>query len=192
MPHPPISTVINIAGFYVVWLLLVAGAGYAMEWLGLVALAIWLPVHFRLSDTPREDAWLLIVCLMIGPPLDAILMSVGFIHYNGWSLASWLPPVWIFALWALFGTYLSHTLRFLRTRMVLAVLFGAIGGPAAYWAGVRLGAAEMLEPVWLSYLAVAAGWGLITPALACIAPHHIDGRVQLAREVRQARRAKDE
>ena len=55
---------------------------------------------------------------------------------QGWA------PYWMVALWGAFATTLNHSLRWLTRRPVFAALFGAVGGPIAYSAGVQLGALE--------------------------------------------------
>ena len=52
----------------------------------------------------------------------------------------------------------------MRGRWVLAILFGAIGGPVAYFAAERLGAVS-LNAVPMSYVALSVGWAILTPFL---------------------------
>jgi hypothetical protein len=90
---------------------------------------------------------------------------------HGWSDA--LVPSWILALWAGFVTALNVSLRWmrdknLRGRWVIAVLFGAIGGPIAYMGAARLGAVT-LNNMPLSYIALGLGWAVITPLLLILA-----------------------
>jgi hypothetical protein len=56
----------------------------------------------------------------------------------------------------------------LRGRPWLSLAFGAIGGPASYYAGQALGAIELLQPV-AAMIALAIGWGLILPLLFHVA-----------------------
>jgi hypothetical protein len=50
----------------------------------------------------------------------------------------------------------------------LAAALGAVGGPAAYYGGARLGAAEFL-PGAGTLLILSAGWLLLTPLLVGLA-----------------------
>lgn len=49
-----------------------------------------------------------------------------------------------------------------------AVLFGAIGGPFAYYAGHQLGAVEMADPV-AALTVLAIGWAILMPVLSRLA-----------------------
>jgi hypothetical protein len=72
------------------------------------------------------------------------------------------------ALWALFATTLNESLRMLQTRPWIAALFGAVGGPLAYYAGAGLGALHFVDPgAMLGALTV--GWALATPLLLSLA-----------------------
>ena len=74
-------------------------------------------------------------------------------------------------MWALFGTTLNVSLRWMRGRPVIAVLFGALGGPLSFWAGQRLGAVQITGP-WTGVAVLAVGWALILPLLL-----HLAGRL---------------
>jgi hypothetical protein len=62
----------------------------------------------------------------------------------------WLAPVWIIAMWAGFATLLHVALRWLLPHRWLAALLGAVGGPLAYYAGMRLGAVNFPDPARLA------------------------------------------
>ena len=54
----------------------------------------------------------------------------------------------------------SISLRSVVTRPVLAVLFGAAGGPIAFLAGERLGAVTLLPPLAQSLLRLSMSWAI--------------------------------
>jgi hypothetical protein len=59
-------------------------------------------------------------------------------------------------------------LVWLRRRYPLAVVFGAIGGPLAYYSGAELGATE--APLSLNgMLVLSVAWGVMTPLLLWLA-----------------------
>ena len=80
------------------------------------------------------------------------------------ALVEGAAPYWMVALWALFATTLNVSLRWLRARPWLGALLGALGGPAAYYAGARLGALE-LATAGAGLGAIAIGWAVLTPLL---------------------------
>jgi hypothetical protein len=59
-------------------------------------------------------------------------------------------------------------MRWLVGRWRLAALFGAVGGPGAYYAGAQLGAVSFPEPV-AALAALAVGWSILTPLVCWIA-----------------------
>lgn len=58
-----------------------------------------------------------------------------------------------------------YALYWLSGRHLLAALFGLVGGPFAYWGGVRLGAAELGENTLFSFISLALVWAVVTPLL---------------------------
>ena len=85
------------------------------------------------------------------------------IIYNDPGVPYPLTPIWIVVLWVLFALTLNHSLSWLKGRVVLAAIFGALGGPLAYVAGEKLMAVTIVEPNTLLILAI--GWAFITPLL---------------------------
>ena len=59
---------------------------------------------------------------------------------------------------------LNVTLRWLRYRLWLSSLLGALAGPLAFISGVRLGAAQFVD-ARPALIALALGWGVALPAL---------------------------
>ena len=96
-------------------------------------------------------------------------------------LLSFAAPYWIVAMWALFATTVNLSLRWLKGRLWLALILGAIGGPLAYFAGYRFGAVTFLEST-TALILLSLGWALWTPLLV-LASGRYDGyapaRVQL-------------
>jgi hypothetical protein len=71
-------------------------------------------------------------------------------------------------LWVAFATTFNVSLRWFKQHLLLAALFGAIGGPLAFLAGERLGGVEFTSyPAALTALAI--GWGLLMPLMLLIA-----------------------
>ncbi len=168
------SLLLNVLGFQVGWFACVLGAARGRPWLGpLVALPILL-LHLRSAARPGREALLLAAAGLLGLVLDSALVLAGRLSFAQGVLVAGLAPDWMVTLWVLFATTLNVSLRWLRGLLPLAALLGAVGGPLAYLAGVRLGAGEVLEPAWLGYLAVAAVYALATPALLALA-RRLDG-----------------
>jgi hypothetical protein len=70
--------------------------------------------------------------------------------------------------WYVIAATLNVSMAWLRGRYLLAAIFGAIGGPLAYYGGAELGATEAL-PSLNGILILALGWGVMTPLLVWLA-----------------------
>ena len=83
---------------------------------------------------------------------------------HGWSYS--VTPLWIIVLWMGFAITLNSSLSWLKKKIKLSIVFGAIGGPLAYLAGEKLEAVTLMAPVTL--IVIAIGWSIITPLLIYI------------------------
>ena len=135
MVHP----FINIASFYLGWFACLLGATHNMPWLGVLVMAALLALHLFLTANRTQELRFILVTGLLGTSLDSLLMLGGLYTFTNHTL-SWLCPIWMTALWMGFASTLNHSMRWLRGRYRLTCLFGAIGGPLSYYAGMGLGA----------------------------------------------------
>ncbi|MFT5286079.1 MAG: hypothetical protein ACI8TQ_002247 [Planctomycetota bacterium] len=163
----------NFILFQVGWFACVMAAGEGHLWLGSIAVLVIVALHLLLITRPSERRWELgyILCVgVIGMLADTGLNLLGATNYptveTEWSLA--FAPPFITALWILFATLPNHSLGWLRGRTLLAVIFGAIGGPLAYLGGTRFGAVAVAEEPLLTYGALALEYAIVTPLLLCL------------------------
>jgi len=158
----------------VAWFAVVLSAARGSIWIGpAIAAALLLAASFQLPSSARVR-WLLAALLLglAGAAGDSILAAAGLVRFAA-GYWPWLAPPWIVALWSLSALWLPRLSALSRQPMIAAVL-GAIGGPAAYAGGVRLGAATFRSPSWPSLLALAIEWGIALPLMlrvpALVAP----------------------
>jgi Protein of unknown function (DUF2878) len=156
--------VVNFSLFQVGWFACVLGAAYGSPWIGTAAAAGIVTWHLANAEQPAQEAKLIAMALLIGALWDSLLIALGWIAYPAGTLVAGAAPHWILALWALFATSLNVSMRWLKQRLLNAMLLGAIFGPLSYWGGLRLGAVQFIEPLRLA-IALALGWSLIMPAL---------------------------
>jgi hypothetical protein len=157
----------NLVGFNLVWFALVIGAAQGLWWPGLAALAVFAIATLATSPWPRSDLKLVAAALGIGLVLETALVQGGIFRYATPVPSPALAPIWMLGLWVNFALSVNHSLGFLSGRVALAAVFGAIGGPLAYWGAARVfGAAEILAPAPLALGVLAVAYGLATPALA--------------------------
>ncbi len=155
--------IINFILFQLAWFACVIGAAKGMPWLGVAVTVFALSWHLYQAKNIRSELLLMLCALLIGAAYDQSMLSLGYINYvnNGWSSA--IVPVWILALWLGFTTTLNVSLRWMRGKHLIAVIFGAVGGPLAYLGAEKLGAVTLHDAA--SYIALSFGWAIITPLL---------------------------
>ena len=156
--------IINFVLFQIGWFACVLGAGKQLPWLGVIVVAVIVAWHLLQAKQAKPEIILLVLALLIGGMFDQLMLMNGLISYqaHGWSIS--LLPAWILALWAVFVTILNVSLRWMRGKWLVAILFGAIGGPLAYIGAEKLGAVT-LNALPMSYVALSVGWGILTPLL---------------------------
>ncbi|WP_115718710.1 DUF2878 domain-containing protein [Gallaecimonas mangrovi] len=141
---------------------------YQLAWLAAVVLQSPWPVlallalHLYLTPLKKADGKLMLLFMAAGVVVDGSLGLLGLFEF---AVGPLFIPLWLVALWAALAMLPNHSLAWLKGRLWLNAVFGAIGGPLAYWAGVRLGAAQFGWPLWLSLLTLAAVWALLWPFL---------------------------
>lgn len=159
----------NFILFQLAWFACVTGAAYGMPWLGVSVTLITTAWHLHQSKRAKPEMLLMFAVLLIGASFDQVMLLLELIVYqqHGWSTS--LVPVWILALWLAFASTLNLSLAWLQGRYLIAVIFGASGGPLAYFGAQNIGAVTL--PSSASYIALSIGWAVITPVLLYLAKH---------------------
>ncbi|MEJ2321893.1 MAG: DUF2878 domain-containing protein [Gammaproteobacteria bacterium] len=175
---------INFLLFQAGWLAVVLLGSGQYHWLGPAVVAAVVAWHLVTSPAPQAEARLILVALGIGLVWENLLTLAGVVVYPNGQLLGDLAPVWIVAMWAMLATTLNLSLRWLHGRFVQAFAFGAIGGPLAFLAGERLGAAVFPDTTQ-AMLVLAAGWGVLFTLLVLLAMRN-DGFLQMFPRARRA------
>lgn len=165
---------INFIAFQLGWIICVVAAAQGWPWLGSGVVA--LIVVFHLSRTPQPGAEFTLVLLvgLLGGLIDTLWVQLDLLRYSAGIVVAGMAPHWIIAMWMLFAITLNVSLRWLRGRWLLAALFGAIGGPLAYYAGAKLGAVVFTEPAWQGLATLALAWAGAMPLLMWLAQRCAD------------------
>jgi hypothetical protein len=164
---------LNVVLYQAGWLACVLGAARGAPWLGpavAVPIVAW---HLVRAQQPEPEARLLLTAASMGAGFETILLLLDCVRYPADAWPHGMAPAWMVALWAMFGTTLNVSLRFLRDRPAMAILLGGVGAPAAYYAGARIGALELAAGS-VALAAIAAGWAICTPVLSRIG-RQLDG-----------------
>jgi hypothetical protein len=159
----------NAAGFQAVWWISVAGAIYSRPYLGAIALAVYLLIHFRISSPRHSELKLLFAAAFLGLLVDGIKSGSGFLSYSAaFPALPYLAPLWIVTMWVGFSATINHSLAWLRNRYLLAALMGAVFGPLSYLAGQNLGVMQFNYPLLPSLAVIGFVWGVSVPLLYII------------------------
>lgn len=157
----------NFVLFQIGWFACVWSAAAHQPWIGVLVTTGVVVAHVLRAPLPMAELTLVFLALALGLVFDSLLVWQGWLRYSSGIMIQNIAPYWIVALWGLFATLLNVSLRWMRGRWVIAVVFGAAGGPAAYYGGLRLGALEFGNmPAGL--LALAIGWAVLTPLLLAL------------------------
>ena len=158
----------NFLAFQAGWFACVLGGANHLPWLGVMSVFVLMVMHVFLAVKPGDELKLMGVTALIGIFWDSLLVSMGWLVYPSGTLVAGTAPVWIVALWLNLAMTLNLSLAWLKGRWKLAALFGAVGGPLAYYAGAKLGGVQFAEPAW-AVVSLAVGWSVIMPLLTVLA-----------------------
>jgi hypothetical protein len=161
---------LRLLAFQAGWFACVLGAARGMPVLGPVLVGAFVLLHLVANRRVWErEAALLAASALVGYAADSILVLAGVLRFPPQASLGGPSALWMVALWVNLALTLNGPLGWLKGRHALAALLGAAGGPLAYEAGARLGAASLGDPYWASLAAVAVEWSLAMPLLAALA-----------------------
>jgi hypothetical protein len=158
----------NILQFQIAWFACVLGAAHGRPVLG-AGIAITLAaLHIVRSRRAAQELGLALFAAMFGFSADTALVQLGVLSFTTGTIVAGTAPFWMVALWTSFATTLNVSLTWLGRRLALAALLGAVGGPAAYYAGAQLGAVQLTPPLH-ALPGVGAMWAIAMPVLLLVA-----------------------
>jgi len=155
------SLVINVLIYQIIWFLCVFKGDFgAFLSLGLlIGHLLWSPLR-------KADLQMMCVLLIMGLIIDGLISYAGVVSYR----VDGVPiPFWLAVIWLALAILPHHSLRWLKGRPLLSSLFAAVGGPLAYWAGVKAGSATFNATLFSSLALLAIVWALFWPLAMSIA-----------------------
>lgn len=167
--------ILNLALYQLGWFCCVLGAAWDYPIGGALAALALMGVHLLLAESRWPELKLMLSACLLGAVVDGCQQALGILSFKtdpAWPLPL---PLWIFVIWAQFATLFHFGLYWLSGRPLLAAFFGLLGGPLAYWGGVRLGAAQLSDNPVFSFASLALVWALVTPLLFWLS-QRFDGR----------------
>jgi hypothetical protein len=146
------------------WFACVLSAARDVPWIGVAISIVLVAVHLARVDRPLEEFKLLASVVVMGAIWESLLVAGGLLEYPNGTVFPGAAPYWILALWALFAAQFNTTFGWLKHRMLLASVLGAVAGPISFRAGAALGAVRFAQPLPAT-LALALGWATLMPLL---------------------------
>jgi hypothetical protein len=161
------AVVLNFIGFQVVWFSAIVGAARGSAWWGIAAAAVYLAGHLWHHRKTRQEIVVVVTAIMLGFIGDSLMYASGWLTTPPGMARIEHAPAWLVALWAALGATVRHALGWLRDRLYLAALLGALSGPAAYHAGAVFGALSIDGA--MATIAVGIEYALALPVLIWVA-----------------------
>ncbi len=140
----------------VIWWAAMLGGSVAAVISAIAGAAIW----WRSSQRPTAAEWrFALIVAGCGFVLDLLIgafIGVRWQEINAQlQRVDVIAPVWLFIVWLAFAASLPRVFAVVWQRPAMASLLLAPLAPFSYWAGMRLGAAEIAAPLpWLFSLAL--------------------------------------
>ena len=159
-----VKMLLNAALFQVAWFAAILGAGGGKAWLGPLVLVPVLTINLVMASDRRGELKLWAAAGIIGFLFDTALVAAGEFAPRRHLFPYPFSPPWMVGLWIGFAATLNQSLGWLHARPLLAAMFGAVGGPLAYYGGARLGATVAIPGVE-EVMILSIGWGVMTPLL---------------------------
>jgi hypothetical protein len=158
-------SVLNYLLFNAGYLACLWGAANARPWLGPIAAAAVLAVHFALSPDRRGDARTVFLATLIGPWCDTALAWSGALEFTGGMSGGVFAPVWIVALWSLFAMTFPYCLKWVSGDLRVAFFFGLFGSPLSYKLGGEAMGAAVIAPGWAPLAMIGVFWAVTLPLI---------------------------
>ncbi len=114
-----------------------------------------------------QDVLLVIFSVLLGFILEIFFIQTNLIHYA--NTTKMLPPIWIISLYPLFSLLLNHSLKIIKKNYLVSFLFGFLGAPLSYIAGISLGGLTFPYPLIQAWIMIGICWGLFLCLLNKIA-----------------------
>lgn len=152
------------------WFACVLSAARGIPSIGFVVSAILIAIHLATTPRPVPELKLLGTVVLIGAIWESVPVATGLLVYPDGTVIPHAAPYWILALWGLFAAQFNTSFRWLKPKIALAALLGAIAGPMSFRAGAALGAVRFAYP-WPATFVLAIGWGCLMPILVLLARH---------------------
>jgi hypothetical protein len=152
------------------WFVCVLSAAHDVPWMGVAVTLVLVTVHLARVSRPMLEFKLLASVIVIGALWESVPVAAGLLVYPNGTVLPGAAPYWILALWALFAAQFNTTFGWLKPRMLLASVLGAVAGPLSFRGGAALGAVRFAQPL-AATVTLAIGWAVLLPVLILLSRH---------------------
>ncbi len=135
----------NFVVFQAAWFAAVLGAAHQLPLWGTACVIAVIAWHLGISARPAQEAKLIGIACVVGLVVESAVAMQGHVAYPSGQPVAWLAPYWMVALWGELAIALNVTMRWMKRRLWLASVLGAIAGPASFVSGVKLGGAQFVD-----------------------------------------------
>jgi hypothetical protein len=161
---------LNTAAFYLAWFVCLYGATHNYSFLAMLFVTALLGVHLlfikrRSEQLFQQDLCLVMFSVIVGSVMETTLMLNHLQAYASPNPIGALPPFWIIALYAFFGTTINHSMKWLKGRIKLAFIVGSVGGPLCYLGGAKINAVTFSVSLVEAYSVLALTWGFFVASI---------------------------
>jgi Protein of unknown function (DUF2878) len=163
------NAIINLVVFHIGWFACILGAGNGYPWVGPVVVAAIVFGYLYSYQFAKWSIKLFLISLLIGWGADALVVYAGALGFPESAKLGSPVPIWMPFMWMNFATTLHQSLGWMKERYLIGSLFGLIGGPLAYFTGMKLGAVELGDPFWYSMLVIGIEWSVAMVLLLLVA-----------------------
>ena len=154
----------NFVVFQAAWFAAVLGAAHQIPLWGTACVIAAIAWHLGVSARPAQEAKLIACACAIGLVVESAIAMQGNVSYPSGQPVAWLAPYWMVALWGELAIALNVTMRWMKRRLWLAAVLGAVAGPMAFVSGVKLGGAQFIDTT-PALLMLAGAWAAMMPLL---------------------------
>jgi hypothetical protein len=115
-----------------------------------------------------NDLLVLIAAILLGLIIDTSWTIFGLMEFTDPRPVHPIAPLWILIMWVGFALTVNHSMAWMKEHRWLPAILGFIGGPLAYFAGLRLGAVEYLVDPWFVSTILGIVWAIALTILVKI------------------------
>ena len=155
--------IFNFLGLEITWAACAYSATHDNANLGVYVGLGYILLHFILSRHRLRDLAVMLSLGAIGILIDSVISKINILSFTHAFADYLLLPAWLMVLWFVFSLMLPYSLYWLRTKLIIAAIAGAIVGSFSYVLGHHLGALHLSDPLWFSTTVYFIVWGCFFP-----------------------------